>query len=179
MNDTVPDAESESVANVEQLVATLARADASAAAVRDALAAAESLLLRRSPAAALPLADAALHAVAQRQARAQPLPAALADAAQRLARRVLAAVDAGGARATVDAAQRARVQQRAGRASRAGADAQTRAALERARLGACAWPACARADELRACGRCRRVRYCGSAHQRLHWPQHKLFCSPK
>ncbi|XP_013109400.2 programmed cell death protein 2 [Stomoxys calcitrans] len=27
------------------------------------------------------------------------------------------------------------------------------------------------------CGRCRKINYCGSAHQRLHWKFHKLRCS--
>jgi hypothetical protein len=45
----------------------------------------------------------------------------------------------------------------------------------------CALPGCAMAKtvlcKLGKCGRCRTVRYCGSAHQQEHWPVHKPACT--
>ena len=39
----------------------------------------------------------------------------------------------------------------------------------------CGWPGCTEPAKQK-CGRCERVRYCGVAHQKAHWAEHKLVC---
>jgi hypothetical protein len=39
-------------------------------------------------------------------------------------------------------------------------------------------PLCHAINDLKACGRCRRVYYCDAACQRAHWPRHKAECEP-
>ena len=39
----------------------------------------------------------------------------------------------------------------------------------------CAWTGCSERGRQK-CSRCEGARYCGAAHQKLHWPQHKPQC---
>jgi hypothetical protein len=42
--------------------------------------------------------------------------------------------------------------------------------------GVCAYPLCCNQDSLKLCGKCKKVAYCGSNCQKMHWAYHKHKC---
>lgn len=48
--------------------------------------------------------------------------------------------------------------------------------LDPSKLHKCHWPACFNTANLKACSRCKKVKYCGRDCQSRDWAQHKLVC---
>ena len=50
------------------------------------------------------------------------------------------------------------------------------------KIDCCSFPSCrissltAAVNDLKKCGGCKRVQYCGAEHQKLHWKTHKIDC---